>query len=94
MSDFIEKRARAAQKAEGTIDAFARPADLEEKINSVCRSVLTGPEGDKLMNYLQSITVMTVMPASATDGELRMQEGMRRLYGIMDARRRSEPKSN
>jgi hypothetical protein len=93
MSEFIEKRIRDLKPADaGTIDGFKRPAEMEERINIVCRGVLGSDEGEKLMNYLQSITVMTVMPPSATDAELRMQEGMRRLFGILDARRRSTPK--
>ena len=88
----IDKRITSARQAAAeSIDGFHRPKSLEEEINAHCRNVLNGPEGGFVMDYLKSITTSIVMPPSCTDAELRMQEGMRRLVGIMDARRRSTP---
>ena len=83
-----EMRERSAQ----SVDGFLRTPNAEEKINALCRTVLTGPGGEALMDYIKSITTSVVLPASASDAELRMQEGMRRLAGILDARRNSVPK--
>jgi hypothetical protein len=92
MSDIVDRklkelRERQAQSPDGVI----RTADLEEKINGACRTALNSPAGQTVMDYLRSITLNTVLPPSASDAELRMQEGMRRLFGILDARRNSKP---
>jgi len=93
MSYFLEKRVQQLKESRHkSIDGFERPPEADERLNELARRLLNSEDGEKLMNYLYSITVNTVLPASASDAELRMQEGMRRLVGIMDARRKSEPK--
>lgn len=93
MSDYIDKRvAEARARAARMIDGVERPAEIEEKINGAFRSVFGRKDGQLVMDYLRSITLNTVMPPSASDAELRMQEGMRRLFGIIEARRSSKPK--
>jgi hypothetical protein len=95
MSEYIERRIREIQdQAKNSFDSFHRPAKAEENINITCRNVLNSPDGENLMTYLRSITTDAVMHPSCTDAELRMQEGMRRLVGILDARRKSKPKLN
>ncbi|HXS31668.1 MAG TPA: hypothetical protein VN755_12595 [Steroidobacteraceae bacterium] len=74
-----------------TLDGYVRSEQAEEKINQSCRQALNGPVGDAVMDYLRSITVNTVMPPDCSEGALRMQEGMRRLFGILEARRTSSP---
>lgn len=94
MSDFVDRKLKELRDRQmRTLDGIERPADLEEKINGAFRSALNGPPGQLVMDYLRSITINTVLPPSATDGELRMQEGMRRLFGIIEGRRSSQPKS-
>lgn len=89
----FERKIREAKAlAAESVDGFARSPDLEEKINGVCRTVLNGPAGEQLMSYLKSITVDVVEPPSASDAQLRTREGMRRLVGILDTRRKSTPK--
>jgi len=44
------------------------------------------------MDYIKSISINAIMHPSCTDAELRMQEGMRRLAGILDHRRKTKPK--
>jgi len=88
----FDKKIRQAHEAMAkSIDGFARSPASEEKINQACRAALNTPDGKVLMDYLRMITVNTVMPAEVSDGQLRMQEGMRRLFGIMDARRNTTP---
>lgn len=82
-----EIRDRAAQSVDGTI----RAPDIEEKINGAFRAAFAGKSGQLALDYLRSITMNTVLPATASDAELRMQEGMRRLFGIIHARATSEP---
>lgn len=75
-----------------TFDGVKRPADVEEKINGLCRTQLNGPAGDALMNYLKSITTNVVMPAGTPSEILHRREGMREVIAILDARRNSTPK--
>lgn len=89
----IEKKiVEAREAAADSIDGFKRTKNLEERINLTCRNLLNGPEGDFLMDYLKSITTQVVLPHTASDAELRMMEGQRRLVGILDVRRRTTPK--
>ncbi len=90
MIDLEQKRAQAKAMTVG-VDGFPRSASADENINQICRNALSGATGEALMEYLKSITSSVVMPASATDAELRDREGMRRLVGILDQRRKSQP---
>lgn len=93
MSEYIERRIREIQdQAKNSFDSFQRTPETEEQINITCRNVLNSADGENLMIYLRSITTDAVMHSSCTDAELRMQEGMRRLVGILDARRKSKAK--
>ena len=94
MMDHAVKRKiqEISELAANSIDGHARPPKAEEQINAICRDVLNGASGDALMDYLRSITTNAVMHPSCSDSELRMQEGMRRLVGIMDARRKTTKK--
>lgn len=76
----------------GTIDGIPRSPAAEEEANRICRAALTTADGERLMDYLRSITMNVALTAAATDAELRMQEGMRRLVAILDIRRHTEPK--
>lgn len=92
MSDIVERKIRELRERQAqSPDGIVRSSDVEEKINAACRSALNTPSGKMVMDYLRSITLNTVLPPSASDAELRMQEGMRRLFGILDARRNSTP---
>lgn len=92
MSDIVDRKLREMQERRGSlIDGMHRPADLEEKINGAFRAAFSSPSGQAVIDYLRSITLHTVLPPQATNEELRMQEGMRRLFGIIEARRNSQP---
>ena len=75
-----------------SIDGFVRNEQAEEIINQTVRSALNGPNGDAFMEYLRSITTNVVCHPTASNEELRTVEGMRRLVGIIDARRKSTPR--
>lgn len=94
MTDHAVKRKiqEISELAANSIDGYTRPPQAEEQINAICRDVLNGTAGEALMDYLRSITTNAVMHPSCSDAELRMQEGMRRLVGIMDARRKTTQK--
>ncbi len=88
----IEKRVEQLKKeARETIDGFKRRPEDNEQLNILCRRVLNSEDGEKLMAYILSISVNAILPTTATDAELRMQEGMRRLASILDIRRKSTP---
>ena len=89
---FARKIQEMRERAPNSVDGFLRTPQTEEHLNAICRAALNGPAGDAVMDYIKSITTSVVLPASASDAELRMMEGMRRLCGILDARRRSTPK--
>jgi len=78
--------------AENSVDGYVRSPKAEEQINVVCRNVLNTDDGDAVMDYIKSISINAIMHPSCTDAELRMQEGMRRLAGILDHRRKTKPK--
>lgn len=93
MDDYLSRQIREMQeRARQSPDGFARSEEEEERINGICRSVLTSPGGKELMNYLRSITVSAVVAPEASDAVLRDREGMRRLFGILENRARSTPK--
>lgn len=75
-----------------SIDGYPRTEEEEERLNGLCRAVLTGQTGEQLMAYLRSITINTVLPTTATDAQLRDLEGQRRIVGILDVRRNARPK--
>lgn len=92
LSRMLERKIEEARLHGGNApDGFRRSRQEEERINQLCRAVLTTSQGEALMNYLRSITTNAVMPVGATDAELRDREGMRRLVGILDRRRLSKP---
>lgn len=94
MSNFLEERMKAMAQdiAQRSPDGIMRDPAAEERINAACRAALGSGSGKLVMDYLRSITLNTVLPPSATDGELRMQEGMRRLFGILERRVNSTTK--
>lgn len=95
MSEVSHLRKKILEKSEqhaGSIDGFARPEDMEERINDVMRICFADDAGEQALDYLRSITMNVVLPATASDAELRMQEGMRRLFGIIYRRAVSQPK--
>lgn len=92
MSPIDRKIQEIREAAAQSIDGFKRSRDAEERINSACRALFASENGKVVMEYLRSITTNVVMPATASDAELRDREGMRRLVGILDARAKSNPK--
>lgn len=88
----LEKRIREArEKAAVSFDGIIRNPAKEDQINGAFRSVFAGPAGQTVLDYLRSITLNTVLPPEASDAQLRNQEGMRRLFGIIHARATSTP---
>lgn len=91
-NDLRELALRNVVERTASPDGWARDPELEERINDACRSALNGPVGDLVMDYIKSITLNAVLPDTATDAQLRGMEGMRRLCGILDYRRKTTPK--
>lgn len=80
------------KQAQRSVDGFARSKEAEAKIDIAVREAMNTPNGKAVMDYLKSITINQVMPPSASSNELWMMEGMRRIVGILDMRRNSQPK--
>jgi len=85
---FEKKVEELRERSKDSVDGFVRKKALEDEIDQRISRILAGPDGDFLLDYLKSITTQVVLPASASDAELRMLEGGRRIVGILDTRRR------
>tara|TARA_B110000093_G_C12903935_1_gene381644 strand:+ start:394 stop:681 length:288 start_codon:yes stop_codon:yes gene_type:complete len=86
----VKRRIEEIRNSNATsIDGFVRSDEAEENINQTLRSALSGEQGEAVMDYLRSISTNVVMHPSGSNEELRSLEGMRRMVGIIDARRKS-----
>lgn len=74
-----------------SVDGLIRSSKADAEINHVCRRALNTRDGEMVMDYLRSITTSVVLDADASDAALRMQEGMRRVFAILDVRRKTNP---
>jgi hypothetical protein len=70
------------------IDGVIRNKSDEAKLNSMFTATFNTPAGQKVLDYLEMLTLRTVNGPAATDGELRHQEGMRHLASIIIERQR------
>lgn len=68
------------------VDGVHRPVEAEHKLNLAFATTFSTQAGQLVLDYLRMITLNTVMDATATDAQLRMQEGMRTLYSIIHRR--------
>lgn len=71
-----------------TIDGRSYPVPLDEKIDRVVFLALGNENGKLLLDYLEGITLRTVLPVEATDEALRDLEGQRRLVAMLKHRLR------
>lgn len=86
------KKAREEGARVSPFDGIFRSQEQESQINKTLASVLATRDGKQMMEYLKSITLSAVLPETASDGEMRYREGMRRLVQIIDARAKAETK--
>ena len=93
--DLLRKKILEFKTASGAgVDGFVRDQITETRIDTICRNVLGSEQGQEMMDYLKSITTNVVLHPTASDQELRMLEGARRIVGILDRRTKSITKGN
>ena len=68
------------------LDNYTRPAEQETELNSLFLNVLNTKNGQKLMNYLKSITIEAVAGSEVSDKTLRHLEGQRYMVGLIQRR--------
>lgn len=67
-------------------DARASDAQLEDRLNASFAATFETPSGRDVLGYLKLGLVQTILPATATDAELRYREGQRSVIGIIEER--------
>jgi hypothetical protein len=91
MSDADDLRARirrAQEDLNASVDGHIWSPAQDEAINLAIKQTFETPAGQKTLDYLKAITTSTVAHPSTSSNQLWMLEGMRRLVGIIDTRRR------
>ena len=84
----VIQRAKALQdQITETIDGHPRSKEADAAISESVARVLSTGDGKVMFDWLRQITVNKVLGASATDAELRFQEGMRCVTALLEARR-------
>ena len=68
------------------LDNYTRPAEQETELNSLFLNFLNTKNGQKLMNYLKSITIEAVAGSEVSDATLRHLEGQRYMVGLIQRR--------
>lgn len=93
MSDDITElpiRKKPKQKTKQTIyispDGKNRPTKVEHNLNECFAIVFRGAAGQKVRDYLKSITTNQVMPPGSDRNLIQYHEGSRWLMGIIDTR--------
>ena len=71
---------------EGASDGETRSIETEMKLNRIAAQIFTTGGGKELLNYLESITLRRLVPASADAGALYYYEGARWIVGVIKAR--------
>lgn len=74
------------------IDGNKRTAQQEAQLNEMAASVFSTGGGAQFLDYLRSITINTICGPEASNERLRHLEGMRGLYGIIQARKQTGQK--
>tara|TARA_A100001201_G_scaffold13784_1_gene16808 strand:- start:11470 stop:11745 length:276 start_codon:yes stop_codon:yes gene_type:complete len=73
-----------------SIDGFYRTEEKERELNSEMNAVFSTVVGEKILDYLRSITVDAVAGKDVSNEHLRHLEGMRYLYFIIKKRIESD----
>lgn len=65
---------------------IGRPLEVERKLNDAVAIAFSGQAGEKVLDYLTSITLHYVCGPEATDGQIRHLEGQRYLVSVIKNR--------
>ena len=69
-----------------SLDGRSFPEGVNDRIDRTVFLALGNANGRELLAFLESITLRTVMPVTASDGDLRDMEGQRRLVAMLKQR--------
>lgn len=69
-----------------SIDGRSFPKPISDRIDRLCHLVLGQGSGPELMEFLEGITMRTILPADAPNEVLRDMEGQRRLVAMLKQR--------
>lgn len=67
-------------------DRLPLTEEAQAKLNESVHLTFSTAAGRETLDWLQRITVNRVMEGTASDGELRQQEGMRQLFSLIKDR--------
>lgn len=79
-------RGQAQQAPPPSVDGYPRPPHIEAEINRDFATLFRSQLGHKVLAYLRSITIHSVLDINASNEQLRHKEGQRYLFGIIDQR--------
>ncbi len=76
------------KKVEGVIsaDGFRRTIEEEKDLNTAFAGLFKDKLGEKIMDYLKSITINSVAGPEVSDNKLRHLEGSRYIVGLIEHR--------
>ena len=63
--------------------------DAENELNELIHHVFTDPAGEKVLNWMKSISINHVLGPDATNEKLRHHEGMRFMVAVLEGRFRA-----
>ena len=69
-----------------SLDGRSFPETVSDRIDRTVFLALNNPNGRELLAFLESITLRTVLPVTATDTERSDMEGQRRLVAMLKQR--------
>lgn len=69
-----------------SLDGRSFPETVSDRIDRTVFLALGNPNGKELLAFLESITLRTVLPVTATDTERSDMEGQRRLVAMLKQR--------
>lgn len=69
-----------------SMDGRSYPSELSQKIDRVVFLALSSGPGKDLLEFLEGITLRTVLPVTATPEELQAIEAQRRLVAMLKQR--------
>lgn len=63
-----------------------RQPDADDRLGLAFLETFKTPSGQMVLQHLRSAFINSIMPADATDAQLRYREGQRSVIGIIDTR--------
>lgn len=64
-------------------DGIPRTQEQEQKLNSLFAATFQGQSAERVLDYIEGLTLRTVSPADASGDQLHYREGMRFMASII-----------